>query len=84
MIECSASLTGTPTSAYIHFGAIGQVGNEVLSLDVAGKKRRCIVHGKIEADEIGNNEFEHIVSVLFLGDTYINIITQTYADGEVH
>jgi plastocyanin len=79
------NLTGPPTMAHIHLGAIGVNGPILLPLSVPATATG-FASGLLTAADFtgaGNLTFEQALAAIEAGGTYVNVHTEKYPSGEV-
>lgn len=77
-------LTGDPTMAHIHFGAVGVAGPVVIPLTAgASPFSGTLTEADFTAVADGPQTFEEGLEAIRAGETYVNVHTETNAPGEI-
>lgn len=77
------------SAAHIHVGKKGENGPPIVGLFSGGKKGKfsgVLSEGKVSGNELMGDykgKFDELVKLLRSGDTYVNVHTDKYPDGEI-
>lgn len=77
------------SAAHIHVGKKGENGPPIVGLFSGGKKGKfsgVLSEGKVSGNDLMGDykgKFDELVKLLRSGDTYVNVHTDKYPDGEI-